>query len=36
MNHDKGTAVSKAKEAIHAKQGNTEYDIVVKVLHGVL
>ena len=28
--------MSKAKEVIHAKQGNTEYDIVVEVLHGVL
>ena len=28
--------MSKAKEVIHAKQKNTEYDIAVKVLHGVL
>ena len=28
--------MSKTKEVIHAKQGNTEYDIVVKVLYGVL
>ena len=26
----------KAKEVIHAKQKTTEYDIAVKVLHGVL
>ena len=28
--------MSKGKEVIHAKQGNTEYVIVVKVLYGVL
>ena len=28
--------MNKAKEVIHAKQKNTEYDIAVKVLHGVL